>query len=137
MEPERRHAGRRARLPDRPSSRRRLGDTPRRRSLRSLNKGVSAEGRRFVAFVRLVPLFPFNLLNYALGLTRIPLASYVLASGVFMLPGALACTWLGRAGREALVGGDGMVRSTLIALAPVAALAFLPRLIRRLRTAPI
>lgn len=104
--------------------------------LRSLNEGVSAEGWRFVAFVRLVPLFPFNLLNYALGLTRIPLASYVLASGVFMLPGALACTWLGRAGREALVGGDGMVRSTLIALAPVAALAFLPRLIRRLRTAP-
>ena len=35
--------------------------------------GVEAEGWRFVAFVRLVPLFPFNLLNYALGLTRIPL----------------------------------------------------------------
>ena len=41
--------------------------------------GVEAEGWRFVAFVRLVPLFPFNLLNYALGLTRIPLAHYVLA----------------------------------------------------------
>jgi uncharacterized membrane protein YdjX (TVP38/TMEM64 family) len=40
--------------------------------LQSLNEGVSAEGWRFVAFVRLVPLFPFNLLNYALGLTRIP-----------------------------------------------------------------
>lgn len=33
--------------------------------------GVEAEGWRFIAFVRLVPLFPFNLLNYALGLTRI------------------------------------------------------------------
>jgi uncharacterized membrane protein YdjX (TVP38/TMEM64 family) len=31
--------------------------------LRSLNDGVSAEGWRFVAFVRLVPLFPFKLLN--------------------------------------------------------------------------
>lgn len=104
--------------------------------LRSLNEGVSAEGWRFVAFLRLVPLFPFNLLNYALGLTRIPLAPYVLASAIFMLPGALAYTWLGHAGREALAGGDGMVRSILIALALVSALAFLPRLVRRLRTAP-
>ena len=105
--------------------------------LRSLNEGVSAEGWRFVAFVRLVPLFPYNLLNYALGLTRIPLLAYVLASAIFMLPGAIAYTWLGYAGREALAGGEGMVRNILIALALVSALAFLPRLIRRLRTPPM
>ena len=105
--------------------------------LRSLNDGVSAEGWRFVALVRLVPLFPFNLLNYALGLTRIPLLAYVLASAIFMLPGALAYTWLGYAGREALAGGEGIVRNILIALALVSALAFLPRLIRRLRTPPM
>jgi uncharacterized membrane protein YdjX (TVP38/TMEM64 family) len=39
--------------------------------LARLIAGVEAEGWRFVAFVRLVPLFPFNLVNYALGLTRI------------------------------------------------------------------
>lgn len=105
--------------------------------LRSLNDGVSAEGWRFVAFVRLVPLFPFNLLNYALGLTRIPLLAYALASAIFMFPGALAYTWLGYAGREALAGGEGVVRNILIALALVSALAFLPRLIRRLRTPPM
>ena len=43
--------------------------------------GVEAEGWRFVAFVRLVPLLPFNALNYALGLSRIPLGQYVAASG--------------------------------------------------------
>lgn len=102
--------------------------------LRSLNEGVSAEGWRFVAFVRLVPLFPFNMLNYALGLTRIPLLAYVLASAIFMLPGAIAYTWLGYAGREALAGGEGMIRNILIAIALVSALAFLPRLVRRLRT---
>src|SRR4030065_574344 len=48
--------------------------------LRRLINGVEAEGRRFVAFVRLVPLFPFNLLNYALGLTRIRLLHYVVTS---------------------------------------------------------
>jgi uncharacterized membrane protein YdjX (TVP38/TMEM64 family) len=71
-----------------------------------LIKGVEAEGWRFVAFTRLVPLIPFNLLNYALGLTRIPLAVYVVASCLFMLPGALAYTWLGYAGREAVGGND-------------------------------
>jgi uncharacterized membrane protein YdjX (TVP38/TMEM64 family) len=101
--------------------------------LQGLNDGVSAEGWRFVAFVRLVPLFPFNLLNYALGLTRIPFLAYVLASWVFMLPGALAYTWLGHAGREALAGGEGMIRNLLIALALLAAVAFLPRLVRKLR----
>ena len=57
--------------------------------------GVEAESWRFVAFVRLVPLFTFNLTNYALGLTRIHLSHYVFASLVCMVPGTLAYTWLG------------------------------------------
>ena len=55
--------------------------------LRRLVDGVSAEGWRFVALMRLVPLVPFNLLNYALGLTTISLPVYVLASLLCMLPG--------------------------------------------------
>ncbi len=104
--------------------------------LRRLKEGVEAEGWRFVAFVRLVPLFPFNLLNYALGLTRIPLLAYALASWVFMLPGAVAYTWLGYAGREAVAGGEGVVRKAVVALALLAAVVFLPRLVARLRLGP-
>ena len=96
--------------------------------------GVEAEGWRFVAFTRLVPLFPFNLLNYALGLTRIRLVEYVLASFICMAPATIAFTYLGYAGREALAGGEAMVRKALIALALLALVAFLPRLIRRLRS---
>jgi len=95
--------------------------------------GVEAEGWRFVAFVRLVPLFPFNLANYALGLTRISLPHYVLASLVCMVPGTLAYTWLGHAGRAAAAGDIAAIRYGLIALALLAAIAFLPRLVRRLR----
>lgn len=105
--------------------------------LSRLNDGVAAEGWRFIAFVRLVPLFPFNLLNYALGLTRIAFMPYVLASALFMLPGALAFTWLGYAGREALSGGEGTVRAILIALALVTSMVFLPRWIRKLRAKPM
>jgi uncharacterized membrane protein YdjX (TVP38/TMEM64 family) len=70
--------------------------------LERLIKGVEAERWRFVAFTRLVPLIPFNLLNYALGLTRIPVIAYMVASLVCMAPGTLAYTWLGYAGREAI-----------------------------------
>ena len=102
--------------------------------LKQLIDGVEAEGWRFVAFTRLVPLFPFNLLNYALGLTRIRLLAYVLASFICMAPATIAYTYLGYAGREALAGGAAMVRTILIALALLALVAFLPRLVRRLRS---
>jgi len=45
--------------------------------LKTMLSGVEAEGWRFVASTRLVPIVPFNLLTYALGLTRIPLSQYV------------------------------------------------------------
>lgn len=103
-----------------------------------LVKGVEAEGWRFIAFTRLVPLFPFNVLNYALGLARIPLSHYALASFVFMLPGALAYTNLGFAGREAIAGGsEALIRHGLIALALLAAVAFVPRVVARLREKPM
>jgi uncharacterized membrane protein YdjX (TVP38/TMEM64 family)/rhodanese-related sulfurtransferase/sulfur relay (sulfurtransferase) complex TusBCD TusD component (DsrE family) len=101
--------------------------------LKKLLDGVDAEGWKFVAFVRLVPLFPFNLLNYALGLTRIGIAAYIAASFVFMFPGALAYTYLGYAGREAFAGGEGLIQKGLLALALLAIVAFLPRLVKRLR----
>lgn len=100
---------------------------------RQIIDGVEREGWRFVAFVRLVPLLPFNLLNYALGLTRIRLLHYVVASYVFMLPGALAYSYLGYAGREAIAGGEGMIQKSLLAIALLGAVAFLPRLIKRVR----
>ena len=98
-----------------------------------LMRGVEEEGWRFVAFVRLVPLFPFNVMNYAFGLTRIGLREYVLASLVCMGPGALAYTYLGYAGREAAFGQAGAIRNAVLALALLAAVAFLPRLVRRVK----
>lgn len=101
--------------------------------LSQLMAGVEAEGWKFVAFVRLVPVFPYNLLNYALGLTRIPLLQYNLATFICMAPAACAYTCLGYAGKEAASGGEAVAQKALIALALIATVAFLPRLIRRLR----
>jgi len=104
----------------------------------SLIAGVEAEGWRFVALTRLVPLFPFNLLNYALGLTRIRFWHYVLATLICMAPGAAAYTWLGYAGREAATGSNSALNYGLSGLALLALVAFLPGLLRHyFRAAPI
>ncbi|HMB16412.1 MAG TPA: VTT domain-containing protein [Pelovirga sp.] len=57
---------------------------------RQLDMQVAAQGWKMVALTRLIPLFPFNLLNYAFGLTGIKLSHYALATFVFMLPGCIA-----------------------------------------------
>jgi uncharacterized membrane protein YdjX (TVP38/TMEM64 family) len=102
------------------------------RRLTRLMKGVEAEGWRFVAFIRLVPIFPFSPLNYGLGLTRINFGSYLLTTAICMVPGTLAYAYVGDVG-AAVLGGEANVRGLLIAIGAVAALAFLPRLVRRLR----
>ncbi|MCB1723189.1 MAG: TVP38/TMEM64 family protein [Chromatiaceae bacterium] len=102
-------------------------------SMQRLRDGIDDEGWRFVAFTRLVPAFPFNLLNYALGLTRIRFWSYLVTSAICMLPGAAAYTYLGHAGRQVLEGERSLIQVGLIGLALLAVLAFLPRLVKRLR----
>lgn len=106
------------------------------RRLERLQHGIDREGWRFVAFVRLVPVFPFNLLNYALGLTRIGLLPYALTTFVCMTPGALAYAWVGHAGAEFIAGGRGAIQAALLALGLIVAVAFLPRFVRRIKADP-
>jgi uncharacterized membrane protein YdjX (TVP38/TMEM64 family)/rhodanese-related sulfurtransferase len=103
--------------------------------LQLIVQGAEAEGWRFVALTRLVPIVPFNLLNYSLGLTRIRLTHYVLATLVCMAPGAAAYAWLGHAGRAAAAGSSEALRYGLIGLGLLALIAFLPRLVRRMKDA--
>jgi uncharacterized membrane protein YdjX (TVP38/TMEM64 family) len=98
--------------------------------LQEIKEGIEREGWRFVAFVRLVPLFLFNLLNYALGFTRLSVQTFALTSFITMAPGALAYAYLGDAGREAVSGGPDLVRKGLLALALLAAIALLTSVLR-------
>ncbi|NCQ11772.1 MAG: TVP38/TMEM64 family protein [Bacteroidetes bacterium] len=54
-----------------------------------LNKLTEKNGDIIVAITRLVPIFPFNLLNYGFGLTAVPFWTYVIWSAVCMLPGTI------------------------------------------------
>jgi uncharacterized membrane protein YdjX (TVP38/TMEM64 family) len=54
-----------------------------------LEQLTKEHGAIIVAITRLVPLFPFNLLNYGFGLTQVPFRTYVFWSWLCMLPGTV------------------------------------------------
>lgn len=79
------------------------------RRFAAIDRAIERDGRRIVFLLRLSPVFPFSLLNYALGLTRVRLADYVLAS-VGMLPGTILYVYSGKvAGDLATLAGGAAV----------------------------
>ncbi|HUT93911.1 MAG TPA: VTT domain-containing protein [Thermoguttaceae bacterium] len=67
---------------------------------RAIDAAVGRQGFKIVLLTRLSPLFPFNLLNFAFGLTSVSLLPYVVASWIGMLPGTLMYVYLGSAAKS-------------------------------------
>lgn len=101
---------------------------------RKIDEQVEEQGWRILMFTRLVPIFPFNLQNYAYGLTSIRFSTYVLVSAIFMLPGTAVFVQLG----GAFVSGEGNIWKTLLYLGIAGVLMLLlsliPRLLRKYQT---
>jgi len=71
----------------------------------AIDRAVAKEGLKIVTLLRLAPIFPFNLMNYGLGLTQVKFRDYVLAS-VGMIPGTFLYVYYGKAlGSLAAVAG--------------------------------
>jgi uncharacterized membrane protein YdjX (TVP38/TMEM64 family) len=68
---------------------------------RALDRAIAAEGTRIVFLVRLAIVFPFTYLNYAFGLTAIPLWRFVAATFVGILPATAAFVFAGSAATRA------------------------------------
>jgi uncharacterized membrane protein YdjX (TVP38/TMEM64 family) len=79
----------------------------------AIDRAVGEEGFKIVALLRLSPVFPFNLLNYSLGLTKVRFLHYLLAS-IAMLPGTLLYVYYGTAAGSlaAVAGGVKTQRGT-------------------------
>jgi len=92
--------------------------------------GVEKEGWRFVAFTRLVPVIPYFALNYVMGLTRIPLSHYALATYIALIPSIFAFTYLADAGRQAVNQGEGFAGKILLGIAMVGLIAAIPAWLR-------
>ena len=109
------------------------------RRFAAIDRAIGRQGRRIVLLLRLSPVFPFNLLNYALGLSRVRFADYAVGC-VGMLPGTLVYVYSGSLAAEVATaasgaggGGGGARRALFVAglLATVAVTALVTRTARR------
>lgn len=81
---------------------------------KAIDQAVAREGWKIVLLSRLSPAFPFTLINYLFGVTRVSLRDYVLASWLGMLPGTALYVYVGAlAGDIADIGSRGRVRTPL------------------------
>ncbi|MEL7037143.1 MAG: TVP38/TMEM64 family protein [Cyanobacteria bacterium J06592_8] len=101
----------------------------RHRALIKFNRSTTQNPFKFVLFVRIAPIFPFNLANFLFGLTPIQFKPYVVGTFLGIIPGTLTYTWLGATGKQAIQGSDRL--SIFLALAVAAGLCVLPSLIRQ------
>lgn len=76
---------------------------------RAIDTAIGNKGGKIVLMLRLSPAFPFNVLNYLLGLTAVPFWSYVFASWLGMLPGTVLYVYLGYIGKTGLEAASGRV----------------------------
>ena len=66
----------------------------RNQAFTALNQAINREGLKIILLTRLSPIFPFSLLNYAFGVTRISLRNYFLGS-IGMIPMTVSYVYLG------------------------------------------
>jgi uncharacterized membrane protein YdjX (TVP38/TMEM64 family) len=79
---------------------------------KAIDDAVGREGWKIVLLTRLSPIFPFNLLNYAFGVTNVSLKHYFFASWLGMIPGTVMYVYIGSlAGDLAHLGASGRTRS--------------------------
>ncbi|MFQ5912055.1 MAG: TVP38/TMEM64 family protein [Nitrospinota bacterium] len=108
---------------------------------RAIDRAVGKNGFKIVLLTRLSPVFPFNLLNYAFGITKVSFRDYVLASWIGMLPGTVMYVYLGSAAKSLtdLAAGDisgGMGQQALFGVG-LAATVLLTILITRMARSAI
>ncbi len=80
---------------------------------KAIDAAVAREGWKIVGLTRLSPIFPFNLLNYAFGVTQVSLRDYFFASWIGMMPGTVMYVYLGSLGKDLATLGTQQQPSTL------------------------
>jgi len=93
--------------------------------------GIGRGGWRSVALLRLIPVIPHSLANYALGLRPMPLIPYAFGSLIGQLPMTIACADLGAAGENLVLGSGGWVLPTAIGAAALGLSLVVPVVARR------
>lgn len=109
--------------------RRRFGER-----LEVINAELAQRGLNYLLFLRLVPIFPFFLINLAAGLTRLRLSTYLLGTFIGMIPGGFAYVNAGASLVSLTSAADILAPRTVASFALLGLLALTPVLFARWRS---
>jgi uncharacterized membrane protein YdjX (TVP38/TMEM64 family) len=99
--------------------------------LMTLDDKVARHGWKIVAITRLIPIFPYFLLNYAFGLTRVSLGAYVLATFICMIPWTVAYVYFSANILDLLQGK--ISRGVVIGIILVVIVSLIPVIYKKLK----
>lgn len=100
--------------------------------LKKLNSAICRHSLGCVLTIRFSPVSPFNVVNFAFGLTPVPVRDYAAGTLIGIIPGTLAYTWLGVTGAEALSGGK--LLPLICCLLMLMLLSAMPLIVNRIQT---
>lgn len=99
--------------------------------LAKFNKEIETNGPNYMLTLRLVPIFPFFLVNLFAGVTTIKPLTFFWTTALGIIPGSFAYAWLGHAGATL---GDGAPWQLFVALGLLALLSLIPVLMRKIKS---
>ncbi len=104
--------------------------------MKKMDKFISEQGNTILIISRLVPIFPFNLQNYAYGITDISFYTYFWYSLIFMIPGTFIYTCFGALAYSSIPTKDLIIYSSLL-LVGLCCLIILPKKLFNLKKSSI
>ena len=100
--------------------------------LGQLNKEIESNGKSYFLTLRLIPVFPFFLINLLAGFTTIPLWTFLWTTALGIIPGSFVYAYLGSTGANAGATGNFAVQVT-IALVLLGVLSLVPMIIKKIK----
>lgn len=101
--------------------------------LETFNKEIEKNGKSYLLTLRLIPVFPFFLINVLAGLTTVKFSTFVWTTAIGIIPGSLFYVYAGTTLKTANTLNDILTVKTLLPLILLGILAFLPVLINKFR----
>jgi uncharacterized membrane protein YdjX (TVP38/TMEM64 family) len=101
--------------------------------LSAFNDEIARNGTSYLFTLRLIPVFPFFLVNFLVGLTRVPLGTFVWTTAVGIIPGSFVYAYAGSRLVTLESPGDIVSPGILLALALLGLLAALPAIVEKLK----
>ena len=98
--------------------------------LAKFNGEIDRNGPNYMLTLRLIPIFPFFLVNLFAGMTTIRPRQFLWTTALGIIPGSFAYAWLGHAGATI---GEGAPWQLFVALGLLAAMSLIPVLMRKLK----